>query len=244
MPGDELSSKMSNFIVRSAVMNEASLFISSNMMNAPEHPLADNLELSIVGVEGQKCYRAPGNGLRIPGIVKRIIPIDNTTFWEYWWCVPGRLLLPEDVALLQSDFPRVESILTKLVWLWGGRFIGDETSRDVSNWQQVLELGRENKLNPDVIDIDFLPLTVKANDDEGNIAVAPAHWHIEFFQLEATSGGYKLQEPKKACGCQIWTGKPFVKQLDTEESMIRYELNISQPLDMTSPPWQGFASSN
>ena len=247
MPGDELSSRMSNFIVRSAVMNEASLFISSDMMNAPEHPLADNLELSIIGeVEGQKCDRASwnGNGLRIPGIVKRIIPIDNTTFWEYWWCVPGRLLLPEDVALLQSDFPRVESILTKLVWLWGGRFIGDETSRDVSNWQQVLELGRENKLNPDIIDIDFLPLTVKANEDEGNIAVEPAHWHIEFFQLEPTDGGYKLQEPKKACGCQIWTGKPFVKQLDTEEAIIRYELNISQPLDMTSPPWQGFASSN
>ena len=112
-------------------MNETSLFISSDMMNAPEHPLADNLELSIVGVEGQQCDY-------IPGIVKRIIPIDNTTFWEYWWCIPGRLLLPEDVALLQSDFPRVESILTKLVWLWGGRFIGDETSRDVSNWQQVL----------------------------------------------------------------------------------------------------------
>ena len=235
MSGDELSSKKSNFIVRSAVMNEASLFISSNMMNAPEHPLADNLELSIVGeVEG----------LRLPGIVKRIIPIENTTFWEYWWCVPGQLLLPEDVALLQSDFPRVESILTKLVWLWGGRFIGDETSREVSNWAQVLELGRENKLNLDVMDIDFFPLTVKNNETAGSIAVEPAHWHIEFFQLEPTDGGYKLQEPKKACGCQIWTGKPFVKQLDTEEALIRYELNISQPLDMTSPPWKGFASSN
>ena len=237
MPGDELSSRMSNFIVRSAVMNEASLFISSDMMNAPEHPLADNLELSIAGVEGQKCDY-------IPGIVKRIIPIDNTTFWDYWWCIPGQLLLPEDVALLQSDYGRLESILTKLVWLWGGRFIGNETSSEVSNWSQVLELVRENKLNPDVIDIDFFPLTVKTNQTQGNIGVEPAHWHIEFFQLEATDGGYKLQEPKKACGCQVWTGKPFVKQLDTEEAMIRYELNISQPLDMTSPPWQGFASSN
>lgn len=58
MPEDELSSKISNFIVRSIVMNEASLFISLDMMNAPEHPLADNLELSIAGeVEGQKCDR-------------------------------------------------------------------------------------------------------------------------------------------------------------------------------------------
>ena len=246
MPGDELSSRMSNFIVRSAVMNEASLFISSDMMNAPEHPLADNLELSIAGVEGQKCDRANwnGNGLRIPGIVKRIIPIDNTTSWEYWWCIPGRLLLPEDVALLQSDYNRIESILTKLVWLWGGRFIGDETSSEVNNWSQVLELVRENKINPDVLDIDFFPLTVKTNEAQGNIAVEPAHWHIEFFQLEATDGGYNLQEPKKACGCQIWTGKPFVKQLDTEEAMISYDLGIAQPSAMTSPPWQTLLSSN
>ena len=203
-------------------MNEASLFISSDMMNAPFHPLADNLELSITGVEGQKCDY-------IPGIVKRIIPIDNTTSWEYWWCIPGQLLLPEDVTLLQSDYERIESILTKLVWLWGGRFIGDETSSEVNNWSQVLELVRENKINPDVIDIDFFPLTVKTNEAQGNIGVEPAHWHIEFFQLEATDGGYNLQEPKKACGCQIWTGKPFVKQLDTEEAMISYDLGIAQP---------------
>ena len=237
MPGDELSSKMSNFIVRSAVMNEASLFISSDMMNAPKHPLADNLELSIVGVEGQKCDSTPG-------IVKRIIPIDNTTFWEYWWCIPGQLLLPEDVALLQSDYNRIESILTKLVWLWGGRFMGAETSSEVNNWSHVLELVREHKINPDVVDIDFFPLTVKTNEAQGNIGVEPAHWHIEFFQLEATDGGYKLQEPKKACGCQIWTGKPFVKQLDTEEAMISYDLGIAQPSAMTSPPWQTLLSSN
>ncbi|PSB33063.1 hypothetical protein [Chlorogloea sp. CCALA 695] len=226
-------------------MNEASLFISSDMMNAPEHPLADNLELSMAGdVKGEKRDSAPGNGLRIPGIVKRIIPIDNTTSWEYWWCIPGQLLLPEDVALLQSDYNRVESILTKLVWLWGGRFIGDETSREVNNWSQVLELGRESKINPDVIDIDFFPLTVKTNEAQGNIGVEPAYWHIEFFQLEATDGGYNLQEPKKACGCQIWTGKPFVKQLDTEEAMISYDLGIAQPSAMTSPPWQTLLSSN
>ena len=237
MQKDQLSFKMSNFIVRSAVMNGASLFISSDTMYAPEHPLADNLELSIVGVEGQTCDY-------IPGIVKRIIPIDHTTSWEYWWCIPGQLLLPEDVALLQSDYNRVESILTKLVWLWGGHFIGAETSSEVNNWSQVLELVRESKINPDVLDIDFFPLTVKTNEAQGNIAVEPAHWHIEFFQLEATDGGYKLQEPKKACGCQIWTGKPFVKQLDTEEAMISYDLGIAQPSAMTTPPWQTLLSSN
>ncbi len=227
-------------------MNEASSFILSDMMNAPEHPLADNLELSIAGdVEEQKCDRTSAHtGLRIPGIVKRIIPIDNTTSWDYWWCIPGQLLLPEDVALLQSDYNRVESILTKLVWLWGGRFIGAETSSEVNNWSQVLELVRENKINPDVLDIDFFPLTVKANEAQGNIGVEPAHWHIEFFQLEAIDGGYKLQEPKKACGCQIWTGKPFVKQVDTEEAMISYDLSIAQPSAMTSPPWQTLLSSN
>ncbi len=228
-------------------MNEASLFISSEIMNAPEHPLTDSLELSISGdIKEQKGDNAsaPGYGLRIPGIVKRIIPIDNSTSWAYWWCVPGRLLLPEDVALLQSDYNRLESILTKLVWLWGGRFIGVEPSSNVNNWQQVLKLVRESKLNPDVVDIDFFPLTVRTNEAEGNIGVEPAHWHIEFFQLEATDGGYKLQEPKNACGCQIWTRPPFIKQLDTGEATIRYDLGISQPLDMTTPPWQALSGIN
>lgn len=220
-------------------MNEASLFISSEMRNAPEHPSAASLELSAIEMSAeQKSDR------NFPSIVKRIIPIDNTTSWEYWWCVPGRVLRSEDVALLRSDFTRVEKILTKLVWLWGGRFIGAETSHEVSDWQQILGLVRENKLNLDAIDIDFLPLAVKMNEVDGSIAVEPAHWHIEFFQLEATDSGYKLQEPKKACGFQIWTGKPFVKQIDTGETTIRYDLNISQPLDMTSPPWQGLLSIN
>ncbi len=152
-------------------MNEASLFISSEIMDAPEHPLTDSLELAATKItDGEKSNR-------ISGIVKRIIPLDHTTSWAYWWCIPGRLLLPEDVALLQSDFARVESILSKLVWLWGGRFIGAETSSDVSSWQQVLELVGENKFSPDAIDIDFFPLTVKADETQGNIAVEPAHWH-------------------------------------------------------------------
>lgn len=219
-------------------MKEAMLFILPEIMNAPEHPLADSLEmLETKIVDGEKSDR-------IPGIVKRIIPLDHNTSWSYWWCVPGNLLQPEDVALLQSDFTRVESILTKLIWLWGGRFIGAETSQDVSDWQQVLELVRENNFSADVIDIDFFPLTVKANQTQDNIAVEPAHWHIEFFQLEATDGGYKLQEPKKACGFQVWTGKPFIKQLDTGEATIRYDLGIAQPSDMTSPPWQALSGIN
>ncbi|MBW4664928.1 MAG: hypothetical protein KME01_12140 [Chroococcus sp. CMT-3BRIN-NPC107] len=226
-------------------MDEANLFISSEIMNAPEYPLAESLEVSKVKIAEQKGDSASAYaGLRIPGIVKRIIPIDNATFWEYWWCVPGRLLLPEDVALLQSDYTRVESILTKIVQLWGGRCMSADSSSEVNQWQQVLEFVREHKLNPDVMDVDFLPLTVKANDVQGNVAVEPAHWHIEFFQLEATGGGYKLQEPKIACGCQIWTGKPFIKQLDTGEATIRYDLGISQPLDMTTPPWQAIVGIN
>ncbi len=226
---------------------EASLFISSKLMMAPFHPLIDSSELSMPLVaNGQESDSASAQelGLRIPGIVKRLIPLDNNTFWEYWWCVPGMVLLPEDVELLRKDFARVEKILTKLIWLWGGRFIGAEASCEVNSWQQVWELVSENKLNPEVVDIDFLPLTIKANEVEGNIAVAPAHWHIEFFQLEAVAGGYKLQEPKKACGCQIWTRSPFIKQLATGEATICYDLNISQPLDMTSPPWQSLLGIN
>ncbi len=220
-------------------MNEANLFIPPEIRNAPEHPLAD-----IADEQQGDSASAQGLGLRISGIVKRIVPIDHTTSWAYWWCVPGRLLLPEDVTLLQTDYARVESILAKLVWLWGGHFIGAETSKDVLNWQQVLELARENQLSPDVIDIDFFPLTVQTNELQGNVAVTPAHWHIEFFQLEVTPGGYKLQEPKKVCGCQIWTGKPFIKQLDTGEATVRYDLSIAQPADMTIPPWQALSGVN
>ena len=44
-------------------MNEASLFISSELMTAPEHPLIENLELSMPLANGQKCDSASAQGL-------------------------------------------------------------------------------------------------------------------------------------------------------------------------------------
>ncbi|HEY9795590.1 MAG TPA: hypothetical protein V6D30_08110 [Leptolyngbyaceae cyanobacterium] len=65
----------------------------------------------------------------LPGVVKRIIPLDTETSWEYWWCVPGRLLLAEDVELMMSDRDRVESILQRLIWLFGGHCFGEDSHR-------------------------------------------------------------------------------------------------------------------
>ncbi len=87
------------------------LFIPAQIRTALEHPLAKNLELPLPNSQqaSQAEIRAIQQRDRIPGIVKRLIPLDSTIYWEYWWCVPGRILLPEDAELLQRDRPRVEA---------------------------------------------------------------------------------------------------------------------------------------
>ena len=236
-------------------MQELNLFISEEMMKAPEHPLAKNLELPLPNSQqfSKIEIRAMQQRDRIPGVVKRIIPFDTTMYWEYWWCVPGRVLLPEDVELLQRDRPRVEAIVSKLIWLWGGLCFGQDTRRDhscepVYDWQQVIAFAHEKEIKPDVFDIDFLPLTIKTDNRDSNskldtacpshVAVEPNHWHIEFFQLHPTDSGFELQEDKNVCSCQIWTAKPFIKHLTTGETTTRYDLWVSHPLDLTIPPWQ------
>lgn len=229
-------------------MQELNQFIPEEMMVAPEHPLAQNLELPLPNSQqaSKTEIRAIQQRDRIPGVVKRIIPFDTTAYWEYWWCVPGRVLLAEDVELLQRDRPRVEAIVAKLVWLWGGLCFGQDTRRDrncepVYDWQQVIAFAREKGIKPDFLDIDFLPLTIGSDERDSNpshVAVEPNHWHIEFFQLKPTESGFELPEDKNVCSCQIWTGKPFIKHLATGEATTRYDLWVSRPLDLTIPPWQ------
>ncbi len=231
------------------------LFIPAQIRTALEHPLAKNLELPLPNSQqaSQAEIRAIQQRDQIPGIVKRLIPLDSTIYWEYWWSVPGRLILPEDAELLQRDRPRVEAILSKLVWLWGGHCFGDETSRHqdrepVYDWQQVMAFAQQQGLKPDLLDIDFLPMAIKLDDLHSNatldpaapnhVAVEPAHWHIEFFQLQPKDGGFELQEPKNVCSCQIWTSKPFIKDLVTSKLITRYDLWVSRPLDLTNPPWR------
>lgn len=230
-------------------MPDLDLFISEEMLIAPEHPLGKNLELPLPTSHeaSEREIRAIQQRDRIPGIVRRIIPFDTSTYWQYWWCVPGRVLLSEDVELLQRDFQRVEAIVSKLVWLWGGLCFDKDTDRDrncepVYDWQQVIAFAQNRGIKPDFLDVDFLPLTIKAGDRDSNsspsyVAVEPNHWHIEFFQLQPTESGFELPENKNVCSCQIWTGKPFIKDLDTGEATTRYDLWVSRPFDLTIPPW-------
>ena len=228
-------------------------FIPKEMISPPDHPLAKNFERLLPNHQQASIAEIQDRQRRyaIPGIVKRIIPLDDNTAWEYWWCVPGRLLLPEDIELLQSDRSRVEAILSKLIWLWGGCCFGENTSRTqeqkpVYNWQQVISFVHQQGLKPDLLDIDFFPRTVKLDNRHSDanaatlncVAVEPDYWHIEFFQLQPTNGGFELKEPKKVCSCQIWTAKPYLKHLETGEATIRYDLWVSQPLNLTNPPWQ------
>lgn len=226
-------------------------FISNELTIAPKHPLAANLELPIPDIQAsarqeiQDIQRRD----RIPGVVKRLISIDAETAWEYWWCVPGRILLPEDVELLHQDRPRVEAILGKLLWLFGGHCFGETTERLgdqglVYDWQQVVEFARQHGYDSYVLDVDFLPTTIVSapieTSAEGNshhALVEPAHWHIEFFQLDVVEGGFELREPKKLCSCQIWIGQPFLKDLKTGVATIRYDLYVSVPRPLTTPPW-------
>lgn len=101
-------------------MLDLDLFISDEMRTALKHPLAKNLELPLPDFQQASLeeIQALQRRYAIPGVVKRIITLDATTSWEYWWCVPGRLLLPDDVELLQRVRPRVEAILSNLIWLW------------------------------------------------------------------------------------------------------------------------------
>lgn len=85
-------------------------FIPEEMMSAPEHPLANNIELPLPDSQNASIEEIRDQQRdRIPSVVKRLIPLDTGTYWEYWWCVPGRVLLPEDIELLQRDRDRDRS---------------------------------------------------------------------------------------------------------------------------------------
>lgn len=229
-----------------------SSFIPFEWMSAPAHPLGNNLEQPLPDprnasiAEIQEAQRRN----QIPGLVRRWIPVDAILSWEYWWCVPGRLLLPEDVELLQKDLSRVESILSRLLWLLGGYCFNQETSWEghkhpCHDWQQVLDFVKAQGLNSYVLDIDFFPMAIQLENEQTSanhhpvphIAVEPAHWHIEFFQLRPVAGGFEIEEAKTPCSCQIWTGQPFIKYLETDQVIPRYDLWLSKPLNLTLPNW-------
>lgn len=235
-------------------MIEFNSLISGEIAIAPRHPLSQNLGLPIPDINSASVeqVREIQQRERIPGVVKRIIRLDVQTDWEYWWCVPGRILLPEDVTLLNTDLSRVESILEKLVWLFGACCFEQNSDRQseqllVHDWRDVLQFARQRGFDSYLLDIDYLPRTIQRSDrvspsieadtDIACIAVEPAHWHVEFFQLQPTNGGFELQDLKTVCSCQIWTSKPFVKCWQTGETKTRYDLWISRPLDITQPSW-------
>ncbi|WP_249071680.1 hypothetical protein [Argonema antarcticum] len=231
-------------------------FIPNEMMLAQQHPLAENLTQLLPDAEVVSTKEIWEIQLRdrIPGILKRLIPLNPLMSWEYWWCVPGRILLPEDVEVLQSDRPRLEAILGKLVWLLGGHCFGENTRWDgdsspVYDWQQVLAFVEACGIKADLLDIDFLPTAIEPTPNlsrnnrkstekpQEYVAVEPAHWHIEFFQIQPIEGGFELALPKKLCSCQIWTGRPFIKNLQTGETLTRYDLWVSSPHDFSTPSW-------
>lgn len=230
-------------------------FISDEILFAQAHPLMENSSLSLASFQGvtssEEIWEIQKRD-RISGLHKRISPLDYATSWEYWWCIPGRMLLPEDMEVLRSDRPRIESILAKLVWLLGGHCLGvnshfDGQNQPIYDWQEVLQFVTRSGLNADIIDIDFFPTSLQRNNKpiasipseeiSNYVAIEPAHLHIEFFSLQAIDGGFKLQEPKPLCSCQIWTGKPLLKNLKTGATYTRYDLCISTPYDtMGIPP--------
>lgn len=235
-------------------------FMPSELMQAHPHPLSENLTRHFPDAETVSIKEIREMQLRdrIPGIVKRLIPLNPLMSWEYWWCVPGMILLPEDVQVLQSDLPRLEAILGKLVWLLGGHCFGENPRLDgdfspIYDWQQVLAFVEACGMKADLLDIDFLPTAIDPTPNlprnghgkntekpQEYVAIEPAHWHIEFFQIQSIEGGFQLALPKKLCSCQIWTGRPFIKNLQTGETLTRYDLWVSSPHDFITPSW--FAS--
>jgi hypothetical protein len=235
-------------------VNNFNAFVPENLTLAPKHPLAQNLELPIPDPQSASIETIREIQLRdrIPGVVKRMILIDAETMWEYWWCVPGRLLLAEDVKLLQQDLPRLETILEKLIGVFGGYCFHENSDRigelsPIPDWQSIVKFAHQQGFDSYVLDIDFMPFAIRR--DEGNstvgepesaidrIAFEPPHWHIEFLQLTPTQGGFEIQEPKPICSCQIWTAKPFIKDATTGIMSTCYGLWLSRPLDITQPPW-------
>jgi hypothetical protein len=91
-------------------------------MLAPQHPLTQNLELPIPDFDATSMQeiREIQRRERISGVVKHIILLNAHTVWEYWWYVPGRILLSEDIELLIRDRSRLEKIIENLVWFFGG----------------------------------------------------------------------------------------------------------------------------
>ncbi|MGC1394761.1 MAG: hypothetical protein WA828_10820, partial [Coleofasciculaceae cyanobacterium] len=136
--------------------------------------------------------------------------------------------------------------------LFGGHCFSQNSDRlgeqlSVPSWQEVVQFAHQHGFESYLLDIDYFSTAIKHYNQASNptenelntayIAVEPPHWHVEFLQVIEVEGGFAIPETKPVCSCQIWTGKPFIKNLETNKTSTRYDLWASTPLDNTQPPW-------
>ena len=86
-------------------------FICDAVLFTQPHPLAENSSLSLASFQGvtssEEVWEVQKRD-RISGLHKRISPLDYATSWEYWWSIPGRMLLPEDMEVLEPAHIHLE----------------------------------------------------------------------------------------------------------------------------------------
>lgn len=177
-----------------------------------------------------------------PTLSLTTVPIDQNLSFELWtpkWTPKARGLTPLEVELLIKDRPRVNRIMSKLVWLMGAICIVEDDLAvgdrpPIYDWDTVVDFVRlEGRcVNPIVTRVIFSPQAIipiydKSRKQEGRIPpqaweISPPHWSIIFDDLIPVGKSFRLKQGGDWVSVEIWTGKPVRREVRSGKFYVEY----------------------
>jgi hypothetical protein len=176
------------------------LLISEKIRQAPNYHLAENLDQELPIIEENVTKSEYLDALAeisaiqifkdIPGIKKTKISIGLDNFFEVWQLIPNRVLLKEDLQLLEQDKERVEAITAQLMQFCECYLSSEifDNKLDVQSWQDVSKVVEHHKYDFEFLNIDYsFPETLPLSD---HVLEATACYNISLIATRPFNGGY------------------------------------------------------
>lgn len=178
-----------------------------------------------------------------PNLTLTTIPIEPNKSFELWmpnWTPKGSGFTPLEIELLRRDAPRVNKILSKLVWLMGAICLGEEDwevgdRQPTYDWDTVVDIVRREGqcLNPIVTRVSFIPHAIIPiyDSDRKQVGktlpqaweISPAHWSIVFDDLVSSGQSFRLKQAGNWVSVDIWTGKPVRRDVKSGKFDVEYK---------------------
>lgn len=200
------------------------------------------LHVSMSEFINPKLFRALRAKQATPNLKLTTIPLNDKDSFELWipkWTPKGRVFSELEIELLRRDQPRLNKILSKMVWLMGAICLVEDDwnvgdCQPIYDWDDLIEFvhSEGNCINPIVTEVIFrphaiIPIYDEERKQEGRIPpqaweISPPHWSIIFDDLPKTRQGFKLKQSAEWISVDIWTGKPMRREVGSGQFYVEY----------------------